>query len=152
MRHLGEILTESFGLKEEALAAALKVQEEKGGQLGRILVQQKKISEKELLQAVSIQFGLEIRMSLPPNPSPFFTDKVPISFLRKFKMMPVATPEESFIALSDPVYFQQLDDLQRVLHIEGSKTYLAPVDEILVAINMAYDRDSKGAADQVLQE
>ncbi len=152
MRQLGEILTESFGLKEEALGAALKVQAEKGGRLGRILVQQKKISEDELLQAVSMQYGLEIRMSLPLNPSPFFTDKVPISFLRKFKMMPVATPNESFIALSDPIYFQQLDDLQRVLHLEGSKTCLAPVDEIMVAINMAYDRHSKGATDQVLQD
>ncbi len=152
MRQLGEILTESFGLKDEVLAAALKVQEEKGGRLGRILVQQKKISEEDLLRAVSMQFGLEIRMSLPPNPSPFFTDKVPISFLRKFKMMPVATPTESFIALSDPIYFQQLDDLQRVLHLEGVKTCLAPADEILVAINMAYDRHSKGATDQVLQD
>jgi general secretion pathway protein E len=152
MRHLGEILTESFGLKEEMLEAALKIQAEKGGRLGRILVQQKRITEDELLHAVSIQYGLEIRMSLPLNPSPFFIDKVPISFLRRFKMMPVATPTEFFIALSDPSYFQQLDDLEQVLHVEGIKTYLVPADEIMVAINIAYDRNSKGAADQVLQD
>ncbi|MGX9726134.1 MAG: type II secretion system ATPase GspE [Candidatus Electronema sp. VV] len=152
MKHLGEVLVESFGIKQDVIAAALKVQAEKGGRLGRILVQQKKISEDELLQAVSRQFGLEIKMSLPPNPDPFFIEKIPIAFLRKFKMMPVATPEESFIALSDPHFFQQLDDLQRVLGLEGLRTCLAPADEILVAINMAYDRDSEGAADQVLQD
>uniref|UniRef100_UPI0040579D13 type II secretion system ATPase GspE n=1 Tax=Candidatus Electronema sp. TaxID=2698783 RepID=UPI0040579D13 len=152
MKHLGEVLVESFGVKEDVIAAALKVQAEKGGRLGRILVQQKKISEDELLRAVSRQFGLEIKMSLPPNPDPFFIEKIPIAFLRKFKMMPVATPEESFIALSDPHFFQQLDDLQRVLGLEGLRTCLAPADEILVAINMAYDRDSEGAADQVLQD
>jgi general secretion pathway protein E len=152
MKQLGEILTESFGLKEEALAAALKAQAEKGGRLGRILVQQKKISEEDLLRAVSLQFGLELRMSLPLSPDPFFTGKVPIVFLRKFKMMPVATPKEVFIALSDPFYFQQLDDLQRVLQWEGAPVCLAPADEILVAVNMAYDRHSKGAADQVLQD
>ncbi|MGR0481483.1 MAG: type II secretion system ATPase GspE [Candidatus Electronema sp. V4] len=152
MKHLGEVLVESFGIKQDVIAAALKVQAEKGGRLGRILVQQKKISEDELLQAVSRQFGLEIKMSLPPNPDPFFIEKIPIAFLRKFKMMPVATPEEAFIALSDPHFFQQLDDLQRVLGLEGLRTCLAPADEILVAINMAYDRDSEGAADQVLQD
>ncbi|WP_420208833.1 type II secretion system ATPase GspE [Candidatus Electronema sp. JC] len=152
MKHLGEVLVESFGIKQDVIAAALKVQAEKGGRLGRILVQQKKISEDELLRAVSQQFGLEIKMSLPPNPSPFFTEKIPIAFLRKFKMMPVATPEESFIAIADPHHFQQLDDVQRVLGLEGLRTCLAPADEILVAINMAYDRHSEGAADQVLQD
>lgn len=152
MKQLGEVLVESFGIKEAVLAAALKVQAEKGGRLGRILVQQKKLSEDELLRAVSIQFGLEIKMSLPLNPDPFFIERIPISFLRRFKMMPVATPTESFIALADPHFFQQLDDLQRILGLEGSRTCLTPADEILVAINMAYDRDSKGAADQVLQD
>ncbi|WP_417910311.1 type II secretion system ATPase GspE [Candidatus Electronema sp. PJ] len=152
MKYLGQVLVESFGLKEETLAAALKLQKEKGGRLGRILIQQKKISEEELLRALSIQFGLELRISLPLNPDPFFIKKVPIAFLRKFKMMPVATPTEAFIALSDPFHFQQLDDLQRLLNLDGIKVCLAPPDEILVAINMAYDRDSAGAADQVLQD
>jgi general secretion pathway protein E len=152
MKQLGEIFISSFGLKKEDIAAALKVQAEKGGRLGRILVQQRKLSEEQILQAISIQFGLETRMSLPPQPNPFFIDKIPIAFLRKFKMMPVVTPRESFIALSDPFYFQQLDDLQRVLHLEGVKVCLSPADEILLAINMAYDRNNQGATDQVLQD
>ncbi|MCW5198405.1 type II secretion system protein GspE, partial [Desulfobulbus sp. F3] len=133
MKYLGQILVESFGLKEEALTAALKLQKEKGGRLGRLLVQQKKISEEDLLRALSIQFDLDLRMSLPPNPDPFFINKVPIGFLRKFKMMPVATPKEAFVALSDPFHFQQIDDLQRLLGLEGCKTFLVPTDEILLA-------------------
>lgn len=152
MKPLGEILVDSFDLQEETLAGALRIQSEKGGRLGRILIQQKKITENELLKALSLQFDLELKTSLPINPDPFFTDRVPIGFLRRFKMMPIATPEDSFIALADPLYFQQLDDLQRTLHLEGIKTCLAPTDEILVALNMVYDRDSKGAADQVLQD
>uniref|UniRef100_UPI004055BE47 type II secretion system ATPase GspE n=1 Tax=Candidatus Electronema sp. TaxID=2698783 RepID=UPI004055BE47 len=152
MRYLGEILIESFGMKEEVITAALKLQKEKGGRLGRILVQQKKVTEEDLLRALSIQFGLELRLFLPPNPDPFFIDKIPIAYLRKFKMMPVATREDSFIAVSDPFHFQQIDDMQRLLGLEGMKTCLAPTDEILLAVNMAYERDSKGAADQVLQD
>ncbi|MEA2114146.1 MAG: type II secretion system ATPase GspE [Thermodesulfobacteriota bacterium] len=152
MKPLGEMLVESFDLEEEALAGALEVQAEKGGRIGEILVQQKKLSENDLLHARSLQCGLELKMTIPPASDHFFTDRVPIGFLKKFKMIPVATPEESYIALADPFYFQQLDDLQRVLHWEGIKTCLAPHDEIFIAINMAYDKTSQGAADQVLQD
>ncbi|MCI5224206.1 MAG: type II secretion system protein GspE, partial [Candidatus Electrothrix sp. AR4] len=152
MKPLGKILIESFGLNEQTVSAALTIQKEKGGRLGRILVQKKKISEQDLLQALSLQCGLELRRSLPPRSDPFFTERVPIGFLKKFKMIPVATPKESFIAVSDPFYFQQLDDLQRILHWEGIKSYLVPSDEIFIAINTAYDRSSQGAADQVLQD
>jgi len=152
MKPIGEMLVESFGLEEDALAGALDVQEEKGGQLGEILVQQKQLSEEDLLQARSLQCGLELKTTIPTALDHFFTDRIPIGFLKKFKMIPVATPEESYIALADPFYFQQLDDLQRVLHWEGIKTCLAPHDEIFIAINTAYDKSSQGAADQVLQD
>ena len=109
MKPIGEMLVESFGLEEEALAGALEVQEEKGGRLGEILVQQKKLSEDDLLHARSLQCGLELKMTIPPAPDHFFTDLVPIGFLKKFKMIPVATPDESYIAMADPFYFQQLD-------------------------------------------
>jgi general secretion pathway protein E len=152
MKPIGEMLVESFGLEEEAIAGAIEVQAEKGGRIGEILVQQKKLSEDDLLHARSLQCGLELKMTIPPAPDPFFTDRVPIGFLKKFKMIPVATPDESYIALAEPFYFQQLDDLQRVLHWEGIKTCLAPHDEIFIAINMAYDKSNQGAADQVLQD
>jgi len=152
MKPIGEILVESFGLSLDDVAEALSVQAEKGGRLGEILVQEKKLSPDDLLQAMSLQCGLPLKRTLPSSPVPFFTDRVPIGFLKKFKMIPVATPRESYIAVAEPHYFQQLDDLQRVLHWEGITTCLAPRDEIFIAINMAYDRSNAGAADQVLQD
>ncbi len=152
MKPLGEILIESFGLREEVIAEAVAVQEDKGGQLGEILINQKKLSDANLLQARSLQCGLELKERLPSSPEPFFTDRIPIGFLKKFKMMPIATPDESYIAMADPFNFQQLDDLQRTLHWEGMKSCLAPHDEVFIAINMAYDKTSQGAADQVLQD
>lgn len=152
MKSLGQVLVESYGLGSEAIELALAVQKEKGGKLGEILVHQKVLSPSALLEARSRQCGLELRKELPPNPDPYFTGKVPIQFLKKFKMMPVATPEESFIAIADPSYFQQVDDLQRVLEWEGIKTLLAPHEEIFRAINSAYDKTSQVHADQVMQD
>jgi general secretion pathway protein E len=152
MKSLGQVLVESYGLGHEAIELALAVQKEKGGKLGEILVHQKVLSPSALLEARSRQCGLELRKELPPNPDPYFTAKVPIQFLKKFKMIPVATPAESFIAIADPSYFQQVDDLQRVLQWEGIKVALAPHEEIFKAINSAYDQTSQVHADQVMQD
>ena len=152
MKTLGQVLVESYGVLPEVIAQALAVQDEKGGRLGEILVQQKHLSPTDLLKARSTQCGLELMLQLPPILDPFFTARVPIQYLKKFKMIPVATPTESFIALADPFYFQQLDDLQRILDWQGMKAVLAPQEEIFKAINSAYDRSSKVHADQVMQD
>ena len=152
MRFLGEILRETFGVTDESIDGALTVQREKGGRLGEILIQQRKITENDLLNARSLQCGLAIVNTLPSNLEPFFTQHVPIGFLKKFKMIPVATPEGSYIALADPFFFQQADDLQRILQWDGVKIVLAPQNEIFVAINSAYDVTRKDVADQVMQD
>jgi general secretion pathway protein E len=152
MKSLGQVLVESYSLAPEVIEHALLLQKEKGGRLGEILVQQKDLSSADLLEARSRQCGLELLKELPPEPDPFFTAKVPIHFLKKFKMIPVATPQESFIALADPFYFQQVDDLQSILEWDGIKTILTTQEEISKAINSAYDRTSQDHADQVMQD
>jgi len=152
MKQLGEILVEQFGVDPESIDEALSAQTETGRRIGELLVQQKKITEDNLLRARSMQSGLELLNTLPAEPASFFIDKVPIAFLKKYMMMPVATPEECFIALADPYHFQQLDDLMRVLQWEGVKTVLTPQEEIYVAISTAYDMGHHEAADQVMQD
>lgn len=152
MRLLGEILQEEFGVAAESIEAALAVQREKGGRIGEILIQLRKISESDLLNARSIQCGLEVVHALPDDFEPFFVPRVPIGFLKKFKMVPIATPAESYIAVAEPFFFQQLDDLQRHLDWEGIRTVLAPQNEVFVAINSAYDMTRQDVADQVMQD
>ena len=152
MKSLGQVLVEKYGLAQESLEEALSVQKEKGGRIGELLVQQKKISSSDLLKARSEQCGLTLLKEVPDNLDSFFTSRVPIQFLKKFKMIPVATPEESYIAIADPFYFQQVDDLQRVLNWEGIKPLMAPQEEIFKAINASYDKTSQDHADQVMQD
>jgi len=153
MRLLGEILTEDYGVSAESIEAALAIQRERGGRIGEILIQLRKITEDDLLSARSRQCGMEVVYSLPATGTdPFFIERVPIGFLKKFKMIPVATPDNSYIALAEPANFQQLDDLQRLLQWEGIRTVLAPANEIFVAINAAYDTTRQDAADRVMQD
>lgn len=152
MQPLGEILQQQFGLSQEALDATLELQAEKGGRLGELLVQQKMITEDDLLKARSNQCDLELVSHLPRDIEPFFVERIPIGYLKRFKMIPVATPERSYVAVAEPFFIQQLDDLKRTLQWEGIESVLAPQNEIFIAINTAYDMTSGDAADRVMQD
>ncbi len=174
--NLSEILVEDFGLVEDSLAEAQRIREEKGGSLGAILVQQNHISETQLLQALSAQYDLPFWPKLPlDNIESEFTEKVPIQFLKKYFMAPLeyrhpvsaascglATPNSAdadmdaapagyVIAINDPLNFQALDDLTRIMDLNDFKIVLSTREAILAAINLQYDlrRDS---AEQLVQD
>ncbi len=152
MKLIGEVLKETCGLSEEALAGALKVQEQKGGRIGEILIQQKAISESDLLKALSIQFDMPFFPNIPTEDlNTDFTEKVPIQFLKKYKIVPVFTSNEAAVAVNDPLEFQPLDDLRQVLGWDALQTVLAPYSAIISAINFAYDM-TQHSAEQVIQD
>jgi general secretion pathway protein E len=94
MSQLAGILTKTYRLDGEALAAAERVRAEKGGSLGDILVQQKAITEAQLLDALGAQFGVPHWPKLPLNDiDAELVTKVPIQFLRKHSMVPLGRGE-----------------------------------------------------------
>ena len=174
--HLAEILTDQYNLNEEILADARRIQEDKGGRIGDILVQQKNISEKQLLRAMSIQYELPYWPKVPlENTESEFTDKIPIQFLKKHNMVPLEYPKPVtagncglaplnskgsnrqvapagfVVAISDPLNFHALDDLVRLMELSDFTLVLAERETILSAINLQYDlrRDS---AEQLVQD
>jgi general secretion pathway protein E len=56
-KKIGEILLE-FGVSEEKIQEALKIQKEKGGKIGEILVKIGTIDEEKLYKALALQFGI----------------------------------------------------------------------------------------------
>ncbi len=175
-KHLTQILKESFGVSGEDLKEAQKVKTEKGSRLGEILVAKKIITEKQLLEALSIQYDIPFWPDLPlENFKTDFTSQVPIQFLKKYAMVPLisATKESGLdnnlpqleqenatgdlfdsdvvIALNDPACFQPLDDLIRILGPYDFKLVLSAKDAILFAINISYDL-SRGSAEQLVQD
>jgi len=152
MKPIGTILSEICGLSQQALNEALKIKDEKGGRIGEILIRQKAILESDLLKALSIQLDLPFFSTLPLEAiNTEFTEKVPIQFLKKYKMVPVTTPRKNFVAVNDPLLFQPLDDLRRILGLDGVEVVIAPFSAILPAINFAYDM-SGDSAEQVIED
>jgi len=151
-KRIGEILMETTGLTEKALEEALRVQAEKGGRIGEILIRLGAVTETELLNALGIQFHILVLPAvLSPDLDTSFAQKIPIQFLRKYKMAPVVTPGAAVIAIHDPLLFQPLDDLRRLPILKDAGVVLSPYGNILSIINYAYDM-SRDSAEQVIED
>ncbi|MBU2488783.1 MAG: type II secretion system ATPase GspE [Proteobacteria bacterium] len=150
---LNDILTQDYGVPEEVLAESRKLAEEKDAPLGEVLVQRKALSEALYLEAVGRYYGLAVWNMLDATPaSTDFTSRVPIQFLKKHRMVPVfirplvplggggeGAQLRMVVAVNDPAHFAAVDDLLRALESSGAEVVLAPAQEILSAINVAYD-------------
>ncbi|HEJ83598.1 MAG TPA: type II secretion system protein GspE [Desulfobacteraceae bacterium] len=151
-RQIGEILMETTGLTRQVLEEALRIQSEKGGRIGEILIRQGAVTEMELLEALGAQFHLQVLPTLmSPDLDTSFTQDIPIQFLRKHKMTPVITPGAAVIAIHDPLLFQPLDDLRRLPALKEAEVVLSPYGNILSVINYAYDM-SRDSAEQVIED
>ncbi len=151
MRKICEILIEDSKLTAEALDYALSIQEQGEVLLGDLLIKSGEVDEIDILKALGKQFYLEVQRVLPSNPQVGFTEVVPIGFLKQYKMVPVLTDEEQFIALNNPFAFQSLDDLKSILGLTHCPSVLAPLQQITNVINYAYDM-TQTSADEVMQD
>ena len=176
IQRLTEILKDKFGLNEDYLTEAQQVRSETGHHIGQVLVDQKNLSETQLLEALSIQYGMPFWSKLPfENTETDFTSKVSIQFLKKYNLVPLEysqpvsakdcglmpqndpqTQERKFspgcvIAINDPLKFQPLDDLVKAIGATDYRIVLSTREAIVAAINMHYNlrRDS---AEQLVQD
>ncbi len=176
IHRLTDILKDKFGLNEDHLAEAQRVRSETGNSIGQILIDQKNLSEIQLLEALSVQYGMPFWPKLPfDNTESDLTDKVSIQFLKKYHIVPLEysqpisakdcgmTPQNDpqtettqfapgcIIATNDPLNFQPLDDLVKTIGIDDYRVVLSTREAIVSAINLQYDlrRDS---AEQLVQD
>ena len=175
-RQLFEILNNTAGVTQENLDEIQKLSDDKGGRISDLLIKRKIITEKQLLEALSIQYTIPFMPVLPLNNiRNDFTQQVPIQFLKKYVMVPlgntVGLPEADtrprpadthgeigppgnaayIIAINDPVHLQPLDDLARILKIDEYQVVLSAKDAILSVINLSYDLGGD-SAEQLVQD
>ncbi len=175
-KHFTQILKDTFEVSEEDLKEAQSIKSEKGGDFGETLVARKIITERQLLEALSIQYDIPFWPELPLEKfRTDFTDHVPIQFLKKYNMVPLikgdpdSDPDkrlqdedrhhkkedffnsDSAIAVNDPACIQPIDDLLKILGIHNVKLVLSTKEAILFAINISYDL-SRGSAEQLVQD
>ena len=169
-KHLTQILKDNFNVADTDLDMISQLAAERKTSPGELLVQKKIITEAQLLEAFSIQYGIPFWPDLPlDNIAIVFTQKVPIQFLKKYVMIPLLidtqnqkpdqeqTPDRQneidrcLIAIHHPGCFQAMDDLVSILGLREYKIVFSTKDSILSAINLSYDL-SRDSAEQLVQD
>ena len=115
---LGDVLVERRWISPEALQEGLDAQAENGERLGQVVVQQKKITEQELLNALALQLDLEVMESIDDKQLRFdLVEKLLIQYLKKHQIFPFQSEDDRLrIAVNDPLVMSCLKrgrDLRR---------------------------------------
>ncbi len=150
---LGDVLVEQGWLSPEALEEGLEAQAENGERLGQVLVQQKKITEQELLNALALQLDLEVMESIDDKELRFdLVEQLPIQYLKKHEIFPFQSEDGTLrIAVNDPLDLEVLDDLRILYGQNEIRPVLVPAREILSAINRTYGQ-ANDTAEQIIQD
>ena len=150
---LCKVLQDKYSVAPDRIEDALSVQREKGGRLSDILLQQHVLKEEELLEALSLQYGLPYCAHLrPPDIELALIAKVPIAFAKRHLVLPIRVHDDVVdVATPDPLNFAPLDDL-RILLDRNVQPVLSTAMTILGCINQVYDLTASNRAAQAIED
>ncbi len=110
---LGDLLLKSKLINQEQLDAALKSQREEGGKLGEALVRIGAVSENDITETLSQQFGVPSIDLANFEIDPAVIKIVPGDVARKYGVLPVnKTGATLTIAMGDPTNVFAMDDIK----------------------------------------
>ena len=112
-KRLGDILLSAGTITQEQLEAALAEGGRTGKRLGEVLVEQKIIAERQLIDVLQVQLGVEFvdltKVMIPVSLAQF----VPKSISKKYSVVPVKlVGEELYIAMVDPLNFVAIEEVK----------------------------------------
>lgn len=133
-----QVLIEQKLITEKALQRARKLQDEQGGSLGKILVQEGFIAEKDLIMILSKE------LNIPPiNLAKYKVETeavslVPERIARRYRLIPICKLGNTLVvSMADPLNIFALDEL-KVLTNYNIEPVLSLESDILQAIDKYY--------------
>ncbi len=146
---LENVLFEMQLLDEASLEKARSLQSERGIGLKDALVLTGAVSDHDMISALSRQWDIPSVQTISAlEVDPSVLDKLPVSYLRKYAMVPVRMQQDTMIvAVHDPVEQEAFFDISRIMHLKDIKRVLAPKQEILSAINRLIEMKDDSAKD-----
>ncbi|NOZ63443.1 MAG: type II secretion system ATPase GspE [Caldiserica bacterium] len=137
-KRLGEILLESGVIDESQLKEALKIQKERGGLLGDVLVSLGYVSEDNLAKSLSEHLGLKLVDPLSYDINPEVLAIVPEQVARKYNLIPLDKEGNTlYVAMSDPLNIYAIEELKSLTGLI-IRPYVSPRYAIKRAIEQVY--------------
>ena len=115
LKQLGELLLERGIINQSQLDKALKIQKEKGGLIGQILVMLGYVTEEEIAQALTIQYGFPYLPLESYEVSPEVIKLIPENVAKQYNLIAIDKIEDLItIAMSNPLNVQAIEDVELI--------------------------------------
>jgi type IV pilus assembly protein PilB len=145
---LGDLLLKQKLITQEQLEAALKLQREEGGKIGEALVRVGAVSEGDITETLSQQFGVPSIDLAHFEIDPAVIKVVPGEVARKYGVLPVnKTGATLTIAMGDPTNVFAMDDIKFMTGYN-----VEPVVASEIALRKAIDKHYGTPRSVVLKE
>ena len=114
-RHrIGTVLVRGSVITQEQLESAIATQKETGGRLGRILVSEGYLSERELVDALAQQLGIGVADLSHLAPDAAAVALLPRDFIMRHRLLPLGIDERDrlVLAMTDPLDVVSMDEVK----------------------------------------
>ncbi|NQT06529.1 MAG: Flp pilus assembly complex ATPase component TadA [Candidatus Omnitrophica bacterium] len=138
-----KILMDSKLIKKAELERALIIQKEKGGNLGKILIDNGYVTQKDLMIVLSQEFNIPPINLSKYNIDPSLILQIPERFARHYMVVPVSRiGNHMTVAVSDPMNIFAVDDVKAMTKCEIDLV-ISTESDIRNAIEICYGASDK---------
>ncbi|OIO37951.1 MAG: hypothetical protein AUJ72_03540 [Candidatus Omnitrophica bacterium CG1_02_46_14] len=137
-KQLGEILIDNQLITAQQLDQALKVQKEKGGLLGQVLVTLGFTTEEAIAQALTVQYGFPFLPLGGYEIDKEVAKSIPENVARQYGLVAVDRVGQVLtVAMSNPLNEQAVEDIEMVTHFK-IQLFVSTATDINDAIKRCY--------------
>ena len=149
---LGEMLVNVGILSEEQVNQALALQKGTGKRLGTVLVENKLITETQLIDTLRMQLGIDFIDLNNAKIDPIMAKYIPKTIARQYRIVPVKVEgDKLWIAMEDPLNFRALEAAKEV-----SRKRVIPLiaysNAVSRALSVIYENEGAALAIEQMQE
>ncbi len=137
---IGQLLLEKGVIKQAQLDEALKVQKEKGGLLGQILAGLGYVTEEQIAQAITVQYGFPYLPLSNYDMDEAAIKMVPENVARQYCLIPIDKIGNTVtIAMADPLNTQAIEDIELVTNC-SIQIFVSTATDIKQCIDKFYKK------------
>jgi type IV pilus assembly protein PilB len=139
-KQLGELLIDSKVITRENLEEALRVQGEKGGMIGQILVALGYTNEESIAQALTVQYGFPYLPLAGYEIDSEVCKIVPENVARQYSLIAVDKVGSILtVAMANPLNRSAVEDVEMLTHFK-IQVFVTTTADINDAINRSYKK------------
>jgi type IV pilus assembly protein PilB len=137
---IGQLLLDKGAIKQVQLEEALKIQKEKGGLLGQILAALGYVTEEQIAQAITVQYGFPYLPLSNYDIDEDAVNLVPENVARQYCLIPIDKIGNTVtISMADPLNTQAVEDIE-LLTNSSVQIFVSTTTDIKQAIDRCYKK------------